>query len=375
MTIAPVEVAAPPGRLAATASVFRNPVSAHLPTVLIVDDSAVARAVIGRMIEGSRRFALAGTVPDVQAALAFLKTTRVDAILLDIEMPGVDGLTALPDLIVASDGAKVLVVSSSCDDGGAATIQALSLGAADTLVKPGVGAFAGRFADVLVDKLVRLLAIDPVAPVTPIAIKPPTVHAVHRSAPSPFDIIAIGASTGGIHALSQLLREVPADVTTPILITQHLPESFMPYFAAQVAVLAGRPCDVATDRLRIRSGRVIIAPGDGHMRIVALGDGSFAVRLTRDPSRSGCMPSVDPMFESLAETHGARAMGIVLSGMGRDGSDGARKLVEAGGALIAQDRESSVVWGMPGAVAQFAGVMLPPGEIGRLVAAGRRPSC
>lgn len=375
MTIAPVSVAAPTGRLAATNPHVLPNLSASLPTILIVDDSAVARAVIGRMIEGSRRFALAGTVPDVQAALAFLKTNRVDAILLDIEMPGVDGLTALPDLIVASDGAKVLVVSSSCDDGGAATIQALALGAADTLVKPGVGAFAGRFADVLIDKLSRLLVNDPVPPAGSVATRPPADQPAPRTTQSQFDIIAIGASTGGIHALSQLLREVPADVTTPILITQHLPESFMPYFAAQVAVLAGRPCDVATDRLRIRAGRVIIAPGDGHMRIVSLGDGSFAVRLTREPARSGCMPSVDPMFESLAETHGARAMAIVLSGMGRDGSDGARKLVEAGGALIAQDRESSVVWGMPGAVAQFAGVMLPPGEIGRLVAAGRRPSC
>jgi two-component system chemotaxis response regulator CheB len=374
MTLAPVEAAAPPGRLAATHSNRLPTIPAPLPTVLIVDDSAVARAVIGRMIEGSRRFALAGTVPDVQAALAFLKTNRVDAILLDIEMPGVDGLTALPDLIVASDGAKVLVVSSSCDDGGAATIQALALGAADTLVKPGVGAFAGRFADVLIDKLARLLVTDPVV-CAPTAVSPPPVRRTGRTTKTQFDIIAIGASTGGIHALSQLLREVPADVTTPILITQHLPESFMPYFAAQVAVLAGRPCDVATDRLRIRAGRVIIAPGDGHMRVVALGDGSFAVRLTREPSRSGCMPSVDPMFESIAETHGVRAMAIVLSGMGRDGSHGARKLVEAGGALIAQDRESSVVWGMPGAVAQFAGVMLPPGEIGRLVAAGRRPSC
>jgi two-component system chemotaxis response regulator CheB len=342
-----------------------------LPAILIVDDSAVARAVIGRMIEGSRRFTLAATMPDVRAALVFLKTNRVDAILLDIEMPGIDGLTALPDLIVASAGAKVLVVSSTCDDGGAATIQALALGAADTLVKPGVGAFAGRFADVLVDKLSRLLAIDPVAP----AIGPAPVEAAPRSAPNRFDIVAIGASTGGIHALSQLLREIPASFITPILITQHLPASFMVYFAAQVAVLAGRPCEVATDRLRIRPGRVIIAPGDGHMRVISLGDGSFAIRLNSDPSRSGCMPSVDPMFESLAETHGARAMGIVLSGMGRDGSDGARRLVEAGGALIAQDRESSVVWGMPGAVAPIASIMLPPDEIGRMVAAGRWPTC
>ena len=131
---------------------------AGLPArVLIVDESVVARSVIGRMIDGTRRFMVAGAVSDAHAALSFLNNRDVDIILLDIEMPGVDGLTALPDLLVAGKGAKVLIVSSSADEGAAATIQALALGAADTLVKPGVGAFGGRFADVLEEKLSRLL--------------------------------------------------------------------------------------------------------------------------------------------------------------------------------------------------------------------------
>ncbi|MGY4396079.1 two-component system chemotaxis response regulator CheB [Sphingomonas sp. UYAg733] len=341
---------------------------AHSPRILIVDDSAVARAVIGRMIEASRRFVVAGSVSDAQAALAFLKGNAVDAILLDIDMPGIDGLTALPDLITASLGAKVLIVSSSCDEGAVTTIQALALGAADTLVKPGVGAFAGRFAEVLTDKLTRLLEIDDI-----VEDVLPAVSA--RSDSGGFDIVAIGASTGGIHALSQLLREIPASFPLPILITQHLPESFMPYFAAQVAVLAGRPCEVATDCLRIRPGRVIIAPGDGHMRLVNLGDGGAAVRLSREPAKSGCMPSVDPMFESLAEVYGPRALAIVLSGMGRDGSDGAKRLADAGGCVVVQDQASSVVWGMPGAIASAGGAsaILPPDEIGRLIAMRRRP--
>jgi two-component system chemotaxis response regulator CheB len=340
----------------------------RVPRILIVDDSAVARAVIGRMIEGSRRFAVAGSVPNAQAAMAFLKTNHIDAILLDIDMPGIDGLTALPDLIALSSGAKVLVVSSSCDEGAAATVQALALGAADTLVKPGVGTFAGRFAEVLADKLTRLLEIDDVA-----VNVMPTVSA--RSESGGFDIVAIGASTGGIHALSLLLREIPASFPLPILITQHLPESFMPYFAAQVAVLAGRPCEVATDCLRIRPGRVVIAPGDGHLRLVNLGEGTAAVRLTREAVKSGCMPSVDPMFESLAEVYGPRALAIVLSGMGRDGSEGAKRLADAGGCVVVQDQASSVVWGMPGAIASAGGAnaILPPDEIGRLIAMRRRP--
>ncbi|TPG13804.1 chemotaxis-specific protein-glutamate methyltransferase CheB [Sphingomonas koreensis] len=355
-----------------------QPVSAERPVwagpvarILIVDDSVVARAVIARMIDLGRGYAVAGAVSDVRAALAYLASEQVDVILLDIEMPGMDGLTALPDIVAAGGDAKVLIVSSACEEGGAAAVQALALGAADTLVKPSNGRLIGSFADALEDKLSRLTqARSPRAPTPPA-----------RRLPAPavgddFDIVAIGASTGGIHALSQVLRALPSDFQVPILVTQHLPASFMPYFAAQVAILAGRPCDVATDHMRLRPGRVIIAPGDAHLRCTRLAEGGAALRLIHTKAPSGCMPSVDPMLASVADVFGARALGIVLSGMGRDGAEGAAALSAAGGVVIVQDEATSVIWGMPGAVARggHAAAILPPDDIGRLVALRRRPA-
>ncbi|CAN5735909.1 chemotaxis response regulator protein-glutamate methylesterase [soil metagenome] len=338
------------------------------PRILIVDDSVVARAVIARAIEIGGKFTVAGAVPHAKGALAFLRGQRVDGILLDIQMPGVDGLTALPDLLAAGDGARVLVISSSVGEGAAATIQALSLGAADTLEKPEIGDFAGRFSEMLDEKLSRLFESAPESAA-------PVPLATDRSGGG-FDIVAIGASTGGIHALTLLLREIPASFQLPILITQHLPDSFMPYFAAQVAVLAGRPCDVATDRMRIRPGRAIVAPGSAHIRCVSTSDGA-GVRLSTEPSKSGCTPSVDPMFASLADVFGSRALGIVLSGMGRDGAEGAKHIIDRGGSVVVQDQASSVVWGMPGAVATSgtACAIMPPTEIGLMIASGRRPGC
>ena len=334
--------------------------------VLIVDDSAVARSVLGRMVEGTRRFRVAAALGDVRAALDYLRTHCIDVVLLDIAMPGIDGLTALPDVLAASNGAKVLVVSSAVDDGAAVTVQALALGAADTLVKPGIGAFGGRFAAVLEDRLSRL--VEPHA-------EPHSQHIHHATsfgpvtAPDDFDVVAIGASTGGIHALSQLLRAIPARFQVPILVTQHLPPAFMTYFATQLAVLGSRPCEVASDRMRIQPGRIVVAPGDAHIRVVRMSDGA-AIRLTHEKVQSGCVPSVDPMFESIADVFGSRALGVVLSGMGRDGAEGARHLIDVGARVFVQDRGTSVVWGMPGSVANagHASAVLPPDEIGRLIA-------
>lgn len=355
--------------------------------VLIVDDSVVARAVMSRMIDASDRFAVAGAVANAVAALEFLARDDVDFILLDIEMPGRDGLTALPDLIAAGKGAKVLIVSSSAADGGAITVQALALGAAETLVKPGASsALTGRFGAALIEKLERLYEpaaipapklVRPTATVAPLPVgsSAPRALAAPRGGSGDYDIVAIGASTGGIHAISQLLRVLPPGFRLPIVVTQHLPASFMPYFAAQLAVLTGRPCEVATDRLRIRAGRIVVAPGDAHLKCVKLGDGGAALRLVTDPSATGCMPSVDPMLVSMAEVYGPRMLAIVLSGMGRDGTDGARRVHDAGGCVIAQDQASSVVWGMPGAVAAsgIADAVMTPDAIGHLVASRLRP--
>lgn len=336
--------------------------------VLIVDDSAVARAVIGRIIDGSGRFAVAGSVSDVRTALRFLGTTAIDHILLDIALPDIDGVTALPALLAASAGAKVLIVSSIAADGAAQTVQALAAGAADTMVKPATGALSARFGAELLDKLDRLGE-------TPVDAPPARTLTAPPDAADSYDIVAIGASTGGIHALSGLLRELAGGFTLPVLVTQHLPTTFMPYFAAQLALLAGRPCDVASDRMRIRPGRLIVAPGDAHLCVAPLADGTACVRLSHTPVANGCMPSVDPMFSSVAAAFGRRAMGVVLSGMGRDGAEGARSLRAAGSAVVVQDRDSSVVWGMPGAVAEAGGAdaMLTPDQIGRLLAERRRP--
>lgn len=339
----------------------------HPTRVLIVDDSAVARSVLIRMIAGDRRFVVAADVSDAAGALAYLATARVDVILLDLEMPGTDGLTALPALLAAGAGARILIVSSSCADGAAKTLRALSLGAADTLMKPRAGAPTGRFAEMLVEKLARLNEYRGDVP---------DAATTGRLAMQDFDAIAIGASTGGIHALGAMLDEIPPEFAPPIVVTQHLPTSFTPYFAAQVAVLAKRPCDVATDRLRLRPGRIVVAPGDAHICCVGLPDGGAALRLTTTPVASGCMPSVDPMFESMAAVFGTRLLAIVLSGMGRDGAEGAQRVRERGGTIVVQDRESSVVWGMPGAVAAagLADAILNPRAIGELVARCRRPS-
>ena len=346
-----------------------SPIAAAGPApqrILIVDDSAVARAVLTRIVASNPRFAVSAAVADATSALTVLERTEVDAILLDLEMPGIDGLAALPDLLARCGKAKVLVVSASCGEGASATIQALALGAADTLVKPGAGGLAGTFATTLVDKLIHLAERS----------AEPAVPTAQRAAlAEDFDIVAIGASTGGIHALGQVLRGLDQSFQTPILVTQHLPASFTPYFAAQLAVLGARPCDVATSHLRVRPGRIVVAPGDAHMTVVRLSDGGAAVKLSTAPAVSGCMPSVDPMFSSLAAAFGPRALAVVLSGMGRDGAAGARMIREAGGTTIVQDKATSVVWGMPGSVvaAGCADLVLPPDAIGRTIASARRP--
>jgi len=343
--------------------------------VLVVDDSIVARAVIARIVDSSDRFMVAGAVGTVARALEFLRRATVDVILLDINMPEVDGLTALPDLLVAGRGARIVVVSSAAGDGAAATVQALALGAADTLVKPSAAAMSTQFAAQLLDRLDRLTTRavpPPPPPPVPVIQRPP---APVPSSGDAWDIVAIGASTGGIHALGHLLRQLPAAFRAPILVTQHLPGSFMPYFAAQLALLSGRPCEVAADRMRVRPGRIVVAPGDAHIRLVSIGEGEAAIRLSHDPAASGCLPSVDPMFASLAEVFGDRALAVVLSGMGRDGAEGAARVAAAGGTVIVQDQTSSVIWGMPGAVAAagHADAVLPPDALGRLIASGRRP--
>jgi len=187
----------------------------------------------------------------------------------------------------------------------------------------------------------------------------------------PPHVLAIGASTGGIHALGQLLGALGPKVRMPILVTQHLPGSFMDPFVRQMRAASGRGTVIAQEGMAVLPGQIIVAPGEAHMTVAASNKGAVVVRLEDGPVPSGCRPSVDPMFSSVAKVYGSHALGIVLSGMGRDGADGAARIVAAGGTILAQDSASSAVWGMPGAVASagLASAVLPPDEIGARITA------
>lgn len=335
--------------------------------LMIVDDSIVARTIFGNLLESRPEFRIVGMASTADHALALLEHEIADIILLDVQMPGTDGLTALPLIIEKSGGARVMIVSSACNDGAAATVQALTLGAADTLLKPSAGEFNARFADILSERLLRIARTAP--PVAHAGVPSPLRRA-DRS--RPVACLGIGASTGGLHALSAFFGALPEAFAAPVLVTQHLPASFMPYFAAQLHDISGRPSTVAHDGAPLRRGEILVAPGDAHIRLARCG-ADVRVRLDRAPVANGCFPSVDPMFEAMAAIYGPTAVGVVLSGMGSDGSAGAAVLVEAGGEILAQDQESSVVWGMPGVVATagLASAVLPAGRLARYIAARR----
>lgn len=322
--------------------------------LMVVDNSIVARSVFETMLATSPDFEVVATASTADQALARLAVTRVDIVLLDLAMPGMNGLTALPEIIRRGDGARVLIVSASAGEGADACVRALTLGAADTLEKPRAGSFGEIFRAELLDKLRRIHGDsrapargDTQAPVAA-AILPNDV--LSPMVAGPIDCIAIGASTGGLHALSAFFKALPEACVAPVLITQHLPASFMRYFASQMTGIAGRPADVAETGMPLRPGGILVAPGDGHIRLRS-DAGIVRIQIDASPAASGCLPSVDPMFQSVAAVFGARAFAVVLTGMGRDGVIGARDIVAQGGEIAVQDRQTAVVWGMPGSVA------------------------
>lgn len=337
--------------------------------LMIIDDSLVARTALKRIIEGGSGMEVIAAVNTAEAALDVLRSVRVDVILLDLEMPGMGGLKALPKIIATAPRARILVVSSLTVDGADQTLAALSLGATAVLPKPGALSFTDGYRDMLLDRvraLGRATAGDAASSATGHA---PAIAARSHSI-KPAHALAIGASTGGIHALVRFFAALTSPVNVPIFITQHLPGAFMPAFARQLTLASGYDAIVAEDEMPVRPGRIHIAPGDAHMTVRSLA-GRPVVRLDRSPMPSGCLPSVDPMFSSLAQEFGEHVLGIVLSGMGRDGSQGAAQIVAAGGSIFAQDEPSCAVWGMPRAVAEagLASAVLSPEEIACRVSA------
>ena len=314
-----------------------------LVRVMIVDDSLTVRTVFSRMLQNEKDIGIVATASTAERALDELKTRPVDVIMLDLEMPGMGGIEALPKILAAAPAAQVLVISSLTADGAEHTVQALSLGAADTMLKPRPGGFTDDYRATLLGKIRALAGADAEA-ASPAPAKAP---AGKRS-----QVIAIGASTGGIHALNLFLRQVPKSFRLPILITQHLPDSFIPVFAKQMELASGRPAVLADENVELRAGHIFIAPGRGHMIVRKIGH-RFVTGLAYHPVKSGCMPSVDPMFETLAEAFNGQVAAVLLSGMGRDGTEGAQAVARAGGSIYAQNADSCAVWGMPRAVTEM----------------------
>lgn len=343
-------------------------VAARPVRVMVVDDSAVARAVFARILGGCPDVQLVGQAAGAPQAIAMLATQPADVILLDLEMPRRNGLDALPELLQRAAPARVLVVSSSCEAGGEATVRALRLGAADTLPKPDGFLFATEFAERLVVRVRRLA--QPSDPPVPVPVPAPVMAPGRASLPAGAPaVVGIAASTGGVPALAALLGALPPPFSAPILVTQHLPAAFTPFFAKQLREASGRPVRVAATGMQPQRGEILLAPGDAHLTLARTGSVTH-VRLLDGRSASGCLPSADPMLQSLARLYGPAAVAVILSGMGRDGAEGAAALVAEGGAVAVQDQASSVVWGMPGSVARrgLAGAVLPPAALARWLA-------
>lgn len=336
--------------------------------VMLVDDSAIVRGFLRRWIDEDRRVQLVKMCADGVQAVAEAAAARPDVIVLDIEMPQMDGLTALPQLRRVVPDARIIMASTLSRPGAIQTVRALQLGAADFIAKPQAssGAGQGGLEAYRQDLMAKIIALGERARpgarrvATAVPLRPrPTI----AQAPG---VMVIAASTGGPNALPILLAPIARNISAPILIVQHMPATFTGVFAERIEQAIGKPCREAVDGDTLARNTVLLAPGDYHMRIV--GGAPPVVRLDQREPVHSCRPAADPLFESAARAFGGRVLGVVLTGMGYDGRDGSGKIVEAGGRVLAQDEPSSVVWGMPGAVARagYAEAVKPLDELARL---------
>jgi two-component system chemotaxis response regulator CheB len=351
--------------------------------VLIVDDVAIIRRLVVDALSSDPALEVVGTAQNGRDALAMIPAAQPDLLVLDYEMPEMDGLETLIEVRRAHPGIRVIVFSSHTRQGAKETLDALWHGADDYVTKARADSLSAARECVRLDLVPKIKAICASALGAGPALPPPaetearTGETWRPRTAAPVEIVAIGASTGGPKALATLLEGLPAAVPVPIVIVQHMPPVFTRYLAERLATCTALRCAEGTGGAPLEAGRVWIAPGDFHMTVVREGSRGL-LQLSTDPAENGCRPAVDPLFCSVAAAYGPGTLGVVLTGMGQDGLRGSREIRQAMGHVLIQDEATSVVWGMPGAVhrAGMADEVLPleemaPAIVHRVNAASR----
>lgn len=364
--------------------------------VMIVDDSVVIRGLISRWIGAEHDMEVAASLRTGLEAVNRIERINPEVAVLDIEMPELDGISALPQLLAKKRDLVIIMASTLTRRNAEISFKALSLGAADYIPKPESTreiSAADIFHHDLIQKIRHLgarlrrkpaVASPPLAPASPAARAPavvrpasaPAVHAPTSGSLStrPFStqtpkVLLIGSSTGGPQALMALVTELgPVIDRFPVLITQHMPPTFTTILAEHLARSSRKPAAEAVDGEPVKPGRIYLAPGGKHMRVVRSG-ADVAIALDDGPAVNFCKPAVDPLFTSAIDIWHGGILCVILTGMGSDGMRGGKDIVAAGGSVIAQDEASSVVWGMPGAAANagICAAILPLNQIGAKV--------
>lgn len=323
--------------------------------VLVVDDSVVMRRLVTHALESDALIEVVGAAANGAIALARIPQLNPDVVTLDIEMPEMDGLEALLQMRQRYPDLRVVMLSTLTEKGAAITLDALERGADDYVTKASSQSSLEQSlqrlrADLLprIRQFFMLPATHLAAAQSPQAVSAsPWLKQAGQCAPG---VVGIGVSTGGPSALAQILPLLPADFPLPILLVQHMPPLFTRLLAERLQNLCALEVHEARDGELIQPGKILVAPGDVHMK-AARGSSGFCVRLDQGAPLNSCRPSVDALFSSLAEIYGGAVLAVILTGMGQDGLRGAEMLKARGARLLAQDEASSVVWGMPGAVA------------------------